>query len=221
LGSSLEDERFEKLLLAEYEYMTRCYLGNEELGERRVNLFITLTTAVLTTIAAITGTGIPLLGVAAEPKLFLVGSIVLFLFGMITLMRIIHRNIETDKFLQKLDSIRTYFVGSSDEKLQYLPFNPYGKKKQRRVKKGWKAIFSLGTGGLLQTVALMNSLIVATSVISLSSLVSFDAEKIVQIVLYGLLGLAVFIAGWAGQMIYVRNRYDKEIREKKEDASGD
>ena len=43
----LENMEDEKLLLAEYELFSTSFWKNEEVGEKRVNFFITLTTAII------------------------------------------------------------------------------------------------------------------------------------------------------------------------------
>ena len=209
---------FEQLLLNEYSYISGCFVDNEELGERRVQLYISLSTAILTALAAIGG-GIPFLGVEADPKLFLIGSIVLLLFGIVTLNRIINRNIVTDRYCRNLDVIRRYFVSPGDERIQYLPFNPYGKPKARRIDKGWNPLFSLRKGGLLETVVLWNSLIFAAFAISLSVLAFSKTGTILQIASYGLIGLLVFVTGWASQVIYARKKYDEECEKLQKEAS--
>ena len=119
------NESFEKLLLEEYNHMAESFLKNEELGERRVDFFITLTAAILVALIAILKNEIGL----QDGKVYLIffgGFAALLLFGIITLARITHRNIETDKFLNAVARIRQYFVKQNDEeKLLYLYFDPY------------------------------------------------------------------------------------------------
>jgi len=45
----MEDE---KLLLAEYQHFSESFWKNEEIGEKRVNFFITLSTAIVALVAS-------------------------------------------------------------------------------------------------------------------------------------------------------------------------
>lgn len=210
--SSEKDDNFETILLKEYDYVSRLFIENEQLGERRVELFNALTTAVLAMLGAISGSGILLMGKEADPKLFLIGSMVLFSFGIFTLRRIIQRNIATDQNTIKLDSIRKYFVKEeTSEKIAYLPFDPESPKPPHRIEPGVTPLFSLGRGGLLENVVLMNSFIFAGLVVSLFALLPLETEMIFVILAYGLIGLLVFVGSWLGQMIYTRGKYDDEI----------
>ena len=49
------DDNFNELLLREYDYLSRLFIANEQLGEKRVDLFITLTTIVVSLFALIAG----------------------------------------------------------------------------------------------------------------------------------------------------------------------
>ena len=202
------DSQFESLLFKEYEYLMRSFFASEELGERRVNFFITIAAAALAALVALTETGIPLLGVRIDPLFFLGGSMVLLLFGLITLMRIIHRNIETDMVKRGLDRIREKFVKEHDERIYHLAYNPYSKPSQHEIKK----IFSLGTGGLVQMVALMNSVIATVTGIWIVQFIAIVPDLILLISLYGLMSIGTFLVTWAIQMKYVQKRYEKEMQ---------
>jgi hypothetical protein len=148
----------------EYEYLTRLLIDNEKLGESRVKFFISLASAVITA-AGLSGLTdfqniIPGLHGWGGVRLVL---IVIFLaisaiipFGILTLTRIIHRNIDTDNYKEKLDQIRKYFINISGDKkiIRYLAFNPY-EGKQSREKSDIKEL--LGKGGFAETVLLINS----------------------------------------------------------------
>lgn len=229
--SSDEKERLNSLLLEEYKHLCESYLSNEELGERRVNFFLTLTTAVIAAIVAIQKGVISVVDGKVDPILF-GGLVALLMFGIVTLMRIIRRNQATDRYLRGLAKLRKYFV-TEGEAAKYLVFNPYDEKPRHKKEK----IFSLGTGGLVEMVALMNSLIVAalfvllanwlfgllgpnymgfifwdrviTLIIWLSDLVDLSPVWIFRIIIYMLFAVGGFVAAWAFQMEYVRKRYDK------------
>jgi len=140
----------EKLLLAEYEFFTGSFWKNEEIGEKRVDFFITLTTAIMAGIIALitsdqvspSDTDVNQIATAA-----LSGT---FLFGLITFLRILQRNRVTDEYKEIVGYIRRQLIMRSVNFSEYdLPF-----KSQKRVLKG----------GLAETVALMNSIIFAVIV---------------------------------------------------------
>lgn len=156
---------FVNLLLKEYDYVSRSFLENEKLGETRVELFIKITSAVLGFLALISGPGIPLLGIKADPRFFLLGCAVLFLFGWLTLLRIIHRNNTTDRYKEQLRKIRAFFVPEDSPNRNVLPFNPY-EESEPRIGKGLAPLFSLRNGGMAETVMLLNSFILSGAIIS-------------------------------------------------------
>lgn len=185
-------------LLAEYRSHRESFWRSEELGERRVNFLITLATAVLGALA-IREKGVLVSGGKVDP-LFFYGLGAVFLLGVVTLVRMIRRNLVSHKELRAMGRIRRYFVDRDPQILPHLSYEPYDDRPQRR--KEWNEIFSLGTGGLSETVALVNSLIVA----ALCALVAVSRSEWIV----GFSGLAGFLAAWIVQFIYVKYRYDEE-----------
>lgn len=211
-----KNEDFKKLLFKEYDYLTNIYISNENLGENRVNIFLALTSAVLAIFAVISGSDITLIGDEVDPKFLFVASITLFallLFGLITLQRIITRNLETTRYVNKLDNIRQYLVDEKEKlKLKALAYNPYKERKVRKLEK----IFSFDRGGLLQTMALMNCIIIVGLAISLLSLMHLEFTNNILIVIYIIIVVPVFLGSWIIQMMYTRNKYDEETKKKEE-----
>jgi hypothetical protein len=174
-------------LLAEHEYLGDCFWRNEEIGERRVNFFITLVTAA---IAALVALATSEEGNLKEAEVYLItvfALLALLSFGIVTLLRMIHRNTVTDGYKRAMEMIRSHFR-NLDERLQ--DYQPFEKGKPRK----------LGTGGLVDMVALVNSVIVA----ALCALLAHFHSGL-GIVLPGLVG---FIAALIVQFVYVRYRYD-------------
>ena len=210
MNNQNSNESFEKLLLEEYNHMAESFLKNEELGERRVDFFITLTAAVPVALIAILKNEIGL----QDGKVYLIffgGFTALLLFGIITLVRMTHRNIETDKFLNAVARIRQYFVKQNDEeKLLYLYFDPYEEHHHEREK-----IFNFGKGGLVEMVACINSLIVSAllTLLTLFMIWTFcpDLFKIDNYPLLLIFPVIIFSLGaWGTQMQYVMKKYDNE-----------
>ena len=198
-------EAFKELLLAEYDYLTKTFLWNERLGEKRVSFFITIVTAGLTALIALTSDGTLPIDSQSAPILFSAGVLVLLLFGLITLKRIIVRNMKSDKVKKQLDNVRQYFVKPDSEEIKYLPFDPYNEKPVREP----LHIFSLGTGGFLQTVALMNSIIIAISIIWLLHWITLSPISLINNIILGVLGIIGFMISWACQILYAQKQYKK------------
>jgi hypothetical protein len=207
----------ENLLLTEYQYLTNSFWQSEQLGERRVNFFITFTTAVMAGLAALKGRGSSA-PFAKVDGILLCSLIALFLFGIVTLFRIIRRNLESHKYLRATGRIRAYFTMRNPAILEYLYFGPYDNQPQRKKEWGkWYEIFSLGTGGLVETVALVNSIIaavffaqpvVAQLIAWIFRVIDFKPGVIAEVTRY-LLGFAGGIETWRRQMHYVRRRYEE------------
>lgn len=184
-------------LLAEYQSHKDEFQRSEQIGETRVHFFITVTTAVLGALA-IRDEGI-WLGDKVDP-IFFYALGALLLFGVVTLMRLIRRNLVSHEHLRAIGRIRSYFAKDA-EISQHLYYEPRDDRPYR--KKDWGQVFSLGTGGLVETVSLVNSLIVA----ALCALLLVSRSRWIIVGLFGLVG---FIAAWIVQFIYVKWRYDKE-----------
>ena len=206
--NELNDDKkaFKELLLAEYEYLTKTFLWSESLGEKRVSFFITLVTAGLTVLLALTSDGTLPIDSQSAPILFGAGVLVLILFGLITLRRIIERNINTDKVKEQLDTLRQYFVKQDSKEIKYLPFDPYSIEKKRKPLR----VFSLGTGGLLQTIALINSIIIAVSIIWLLHWIALSPISLINNIMLGISGIIGFMITWTCQILYAKNQYKKK-----------
>jgi hypothetical protein len=109
MGLGEPDERSKEFLLAEYRYFTDSLWRNEEGGEKRVQFFITLVTAVLAGLVAFIK---PQSGeVRAEATYPMVAGALaaLLVIGYVTLKRMRHRNRVTDGYKRTIDLIRSRF----------------------------------------------------------------------------------------------------------------
>ena len=144
---TLDDE---KLLLAEYERFSESYWRNEEAGERRVNFFITLTTALIGAIVALITSGAQI----SEDSIRLIATAALFgafLLGLVTFLRMLQRDRVTDEYKAILRYLREHLRSRSTSLKEYeLPFRSHGR--------WWLK------GGLAITLAMMNSFILAVIV---------------------------------------------------------
>ncbi len=191
------DRHSADFLLAEYGGHREAFWKSEEIGEKRVNFFISIVTAVLAA-SVIREKGVLTLRGQVDP-IFYCGLGALLLFGIVTLARLIRRNLVSTDQLRALGRIRAYFVKKDWEILPHLFWEPRDDIPLR--KKKWKEIVSFGTGGLVETVALVNSLVVGALCVLL---VLFLSSGIVA-----LFGLGGFIGAWVVQFLYVKRRYEK------------
>jgi len=182
----------QELLLEEYKYFTGSFWKNEEIGEKRVEFFITLTTAVIAAVVTLitsdraTSYGIDIrqIGLAALAGILLI--------GLITFLRMLKRNRVTDEYKDKIDYIREQLRIRSINLPEYkIPF----RSDNRLIK-----------GGLAETIGMMNSIILAV---------------IVAIWLgYGfgwLIASGVFILSFASFVLAVK--FDRDSEKEKKDRN--
>ncbi len=204
------DKHSVDFLLAEYSAASRNLSESEDVGDKRVTFFLTLTTSFIGALGIVSRFGHGPIGSQTNMLLFF-GLGALLLYGVVTFMRIIHRNLTSDNYKQKLNTIRRYFAERDIEITHYLPFDPFEPIPPRKEK--WNKWYSLGTGGLIQTVALLNSLIVGL----LSSIILGRFLPPVLISVSDLIvvsfGVAFSFIGWCLQYKYVIMRYREKKKE--------
>ncbi len=181
-GSKTED-----FLLAEYQNIANSFWQNEETGEKRVEFFITLATAVIGALVAL-ATSQPNLPPEAIYAVIVFALAGLLGFGIVTLRRVIKRNSVTDEYKRAMDTVRAHFRNEDERLRDYQPFAKRGARKT-------------GTGGLADMVMLMNSLVVAALGV-MGGLVLKQALLIV-----GAIALVGFVAAWRAQVWYVERKY--------------
>jgi hypothetical protein len=153
--SATINEYAKDLLVLDYEYLTEQLIANEEMGEKRVGLFVSLTAglgAAAVLVLEKFGDG----GATSHHELFFVVNVAWLLFGYLTFSRIIHRNVTTDDIKRQLDCIRGWFVAESDSPTlrDHLPYDP---DKPFVHRTGLK--FFRGKGGYAELVALINAVL--------------------------------------------------------------
>lgn len=138
----------EEFLLAEYKHFSDSFWKNEEVGEKRVNFFITLTTAILAGIVALVTSKNTWFSDVEVRRIVTVALIGTFLFGLVTFFRILQRNRVTDEYKDIIDYLRERLRKLSPRLSEYkLPFQPSSSRMFR--------------GGLAETVAVINSFVIA------------------------------------------------------------
>jgi ABC-type multidrug transport system fused ATPase/permease subunit len=172
-------------LLAEYKNLAESFWRNEEIGEKRLNFFMTLVTAVIAALVALATKENDALTPADVKLISVYALLALLAFGLVTLMRLIKRNRTTDEYKRAMAKIRDQFRESDARLANYQPFE----KKQR----------TLFAGGLVEMVAVINSLIVA----ALVALITFPGSVVVS----GLGACAGFVVSAVAHGLAIRSSY--------------
>jgi len=137
----------EKLLLAEYSHFSESFWKNEDVGEKRVDFFITLTTAIIAGVVALITSGQTKFSDADVRQMATGALLGTFLFGVVTFLRILQRNRVTDEYKRIIEYLREQLRRRALNLFEYeLPFIRHKK---------------LLRGGLAEMMAMMNSIIVA------------------------------------------------------------
>lgn len=190
------DDKMHVLITQEYSDLATSLRSNEELGERRLDAYLTLTAAITAAIGLASnrfeGNADPLIAVAT------VAALLMLLFGFMTLRRIVERNVTTSTFKNGLRRIRAVLVQSQPEVASILAFPPE-KEPVIRTKPG--ARFGIGAGGLLETVAALNA--------ALAGVASGGAVWLgtAHLPLSLFAAAAVFIVAWIVQLTWAGRLY--------------
>jgi hypothetical protein len=211
-----EEKRSVDWLLSEFSSVGDLFSSSEETGERRVNIFLTLA-SLLTAAFGIT---IQVRSNSSDSAIIQGGLIMasviasLFIFGLFTLARLTTRNIASDEYKIKLDKIRSYFRKADDTLEEYLPFySPDEIKIMRDRIKRWHSWYHIGSGGYVQTVALLNSILIGLAVIVL-----FSSAKPIWWSFIGVpVGAGVGLSSQYLQHRYAINKFREKICKLRED----
>ena len=148
----------EEFLLREYEHVSECFLQNEEGGEKSVNIFLTITTALAAGLAfgwEKLESGAPLYWLPMTGLTFF-----WLLLGFTILRRLVRRNLTTDEHLRALARIRRHFVHrENDYCWKILPYDPYKSRPPREASKS-----PFGKGGYVEILMLLNAMVACAGV---------------------------------------------------------
>lgn len=109
-------------LLAEHARLVQLYLSTRETADRRVNLFLTLTTTIVGVSVALSQLRLPpeqLLETA------LASAIGIFTLGVITYNRLLERSMQSTEYLRAINRIHHYFVERAPDIEPYLFWAAY------------------------------------------------------------------------------------------------
>lgn len=193
-----------ELLLEEYRYFADSFWKNEQTGETRVNWFIGIVTAASAGLVGLTTSQNRPHGESLR-LVFVAVLFALLAFGVITLFRIIKRNIVTDGYKLATDVIREVFSDHFDGDRILLHYSPFRKEKKWTVKDITRKL-----GGLTHTVLTINSLLLAGLAVAAVFPFQADAQGRSLTSTY-LAGISAFALAFAGQFFWVKQT-DKKTR---------
>jgi hypothetical protein len=195
-------------LLAEYNHMVDSFLRNEESGEKRATFFVTLVGAAGGILGFVFGERSSIVSGKWIPVTAAAVAAVLLCLGLLTVRRLVTRNIESDKYKFALRALRRLFLTQVEAaSLPNAFFQPYQSAEDRP-----RGVFGIGKGGWLETVAFVNALLMG----AVGLLVSWRVGWQCQIVIV----LAGGVTMWIGQLSYA-HRVIASSQTKLKDAEAD
>ncbi len=117
-----EQDQATTFLLAEHARICELYLSTRETAERRVNLFLTLTTTIVGVSVALSQLGLP---TAQLLELACTSAFGIFLLGIITFHRLLERSMQGTEYLRAINRIHHFFVERAPEIEPFLFWAPY------------------------------------------------------------------------------------------------
>jgi hypothetical protein len=190
------------LVMAQYEDLVAAVRSNEELGERRLDAYLTVIAAVTAAVGLAAG-GFesdlrPLIAMAT------VAAVLLVTFGVMTFKRVIERNVTTTTYLNALRRIRAFFAQSQPEIVSLFAFPPEHEPLRRRRGKPERGLkrFGIGKGGLLETVAALNSVLISVVAGGAAWLLGTPMEAALAI------GTGAAAASWAAHLLAADRVYE-------------
>jgi len=216
---SQAESKLGDFLLAEYEHMCESFLRNEESGEKRAAFFVTLVGGAGGILGFVFGEKAQM----PRDQIFVAAAVVaavLLCFGFLTVRRLIQRNVETDKIIFALRTLRRLFLKQTEAKeVRNAFYAPYKKPDLREVK--WN---SFGKGGWLHTVAFVNALltfiVVFSAIFACSRIVTWPLHKAMPLVLALVHALPGGFIVWVLQLTYAESIIDEKHQKLlKEDRS--
>lgn len=206
-----------EFLLEEYRGHEAAIYESERAGETRVNFFLTVTGAIVAALMFELRTLVGDTASTGSRLLIVVVLLALLLFGQLTLARVVHRNLTTDREIEAARRIRSYVIALEPWIAPYVS-RPTATRKTREKLSVRKLVTR---GGLAETVMLWNALLTTTIFATLGfQTASWVASSggarpawlgISLPLLFGVLALPV---AWWGQQAWVNERYATGERER-------
>jgi len=189
-----EDNGYISFLLEEYRYFSDWFKRSEETGEKRLNFFITLVTAIIAVIMTFITSTTEFPEILSTFTPIIISLLLsLLVLGMLTFGRIIKRNKTSDGYKKDIDRIRSFFKAKYKEELQDYEF--YHEIKGRKIL----------TGGVADVIISMNSILFAITVL----FITFTFTLLLRILLFILSFFGIFIISQYIALIqYYKNYID-------------
>ena len=140
----------DEFLIKDFEHWTEAYNRNEEGGERRLSFFVGLVTAVFGALGFLGKKG-DTLDLGSIREIAIASALALFGFGLLTLFRLVRRNMSTDGYLHAIRTIRAKLAPSEqfvEECIARLP------RQERSVLNGGLAHINAFINAWLFSVAI-------------------------------------------------------------------
>jgi len=164
-----------EFLLDELKHFGESLWRNEEVGEKRFNFFLTLVTAVISGLVALHAQEKPLYPVDVRMQITGGALASLLVLGLMTYLRMLHRNRVTDEYKSTLAYIRGKLAGLNPAVGHYeVPVNNGGCGKK------WLR------GGLAETVGALEAVLLCSCLTVLSVPLVFSIA----------VSLALFLVCW-------------------------
>jgi len=189
-----EDNGYINFLLEEYRYFSDWFKRSEETGEKRLNFFITLVTAIIAVIMALITSTTEFPEILSTYTPIIISLLLsLLVLGILTFGRIIKRNKDSDGYKKDIDHIRSFFKDKYKKELQDYRF--YHEIKGRKIL----------TGGVADMIISMNSILFAITVLFLT----FNFTLLLRVFLFILSFFGIFIISeYIALIRYYKNYFD-------------
>jgi hypothetical protein len=145
----LNDESF---LVTEYEHLVTTLLNSEDSGEKRVTVFLAACAAVGTAVSFVLHDQLPKAN--SRDAVLVAALLLLFFLGYSTYLRLIRRNLSTDRFKRALTPLREHLLAPHGD-LGRRILDAYEPTRDRR-RIPWD---SLGKGGWLEVVMVLDAVL--------------------------------------------------------------
>jgi hypothetical protein len=120
-ASRTDDDQATTFLLAEHSRLCELYLSTRETAERRVTLFLTLTTTIVGVSVALSQLN---LGTVQLLETALAAALGIFALGVITFHRLLERSMQGTEYLRAINRIHHYFILHAPEIEPFLFWQP-------------------------------------------------------------------------------------------------
>lgn len=195
-------DKLGEFLVAEYGHVTDSFLRNEESGEKRAAFFLTLAGGAGAVLTFGFNGEHPIIDRSHFPAAVLVTAVVIFALGLMTWRRLLERIRQADEYIYAMRDLRRLFI--SEVMSDAVPnsfFKPYKGRAARKFH-----VLSIGKGGWLESVALVNACVAAVAGASAMRLLGTPPAAM------SIVGAAVFAATWSIQVLYGKAWLPKELQ---------